>query len=79
LGITLFCDTRFHFGFPWILGLRVGHWQRERERERERERAPAQMLFDGSENFCFGALRVRVKEGITSMTSSHRQLLLLGT
>jgi len=33
LRISLLCDTRFHFGFPWILGLRVGHRQRERERE----------------------------------------------
>jgi hypothetical protein len=32
----------------------VESWtQAERERERERERASAQILFDGSENFCF--------------------------
>ncbi len=88
LQITLFCDTRFHlgflgfwdnsllwhkvpFGFPWILGLRVGHRQRERERERELLHRYFLMV---QRTFVFWQLRVRVKEGITSMTSSHRQI-----
>jgi hypothetical protein len=58
------------------LGLRVGHRQRERERERERELLHRYFLMV-QRTFVFWQLRVRVKEGITSMTSSHRQLLLL--
>jgi hypothetical protein len=74
LRISLLCDTRQ--GSIWLsLDFGVESWT-QAQTQRERERAAAQILFDdGSENF-FWALRVRLKEGITSMTSSHRQLLV---